>query len=708
MPQRSLAVSPAEVIDVDSLPENPSKTSLPPKSTSKWILPPPPPRKPDVTGPNPDVHALFSHYNEKHFSSKLTNVYVEFSTRMTLCAGTCTYRGPVGGCRIALSEPLLKLRPSSDLRSTLLHEMIHAHLFNKGISRDGPDGHGPLFMDMANRINAVEPSDIRITPYHTFNSEVEHYRTHHWKCSSCAMLIKRAMNRKPGPYDIFWEKHKHNCGGTFVKIREPPKKEKPPSAPKRRAIAVDKKASREKRETEAVPKGVMLTFRIDDMLGSKPDQSTTVHVDCPVCGVAVSKQSLNRHLDQCLSADFTNDVIEVDVTQAPNVTKGKENYPSPILAKPPKRSATPSHVDLTHSEPSLRILDNKQPSVSRGTTRVSIPSSEDTVEPDHRKTIPRARNQRASIVSATNPRGKGDSVTQESYINFAINPRAFDAKKTRQLVDFLEPIEVKPPVAKKPKKSFAEILSPVMQGEKAIECDRLEKTGIRPLKMKTVADDDLSFVSIARRLGVAHTDVFQTLRDKCRVDSDGCLVVPDDFENIVMSAKRGSGLVDVNRPDSVRRQARGTNAVSAVREQPDIAMPTKRGSGHVDANHPDNSLRRTREASAASLVREKQSRGEKIGNCPVCDKLVLRSQLEAHVNECLDGSNLKDVFFSQNSREHEQAKDSASGAGRNAGESSSDVPGSANCPICNSVIMRPQLEAHVNACLMSAGLDDAF
>lgn len=85
---------------------------------------------------------------------------------MTLCGGVCEWR-PGGGCRIKLSEPLLKasagcgamwagcgpqlpcplvsspagphstctpllplplqLRPSSDLKMVLLHEMIHAH-----------------------------------------------------------------------------------------------------------------------------------------------------------------------------------------------------------------------------------------------------------------------------------------------------------------------------------------------------------------------------------------------------------------------------------------------------------------------------------------------------------------------------------------------------------------------------------------------------
>ena len=79
-----------------------------------------------------------------------------------------------GHCRIALSEPLLKLRPATDLKSTLLHEMVHAALFLRGISRDGPAGHDPLFCAFSSRINDAERgTGIRVTAYHSFTDEVE-------------------------------------------------------------------------------------------------------------------------------------------------------------------------------------------------------------------------------------------------------------------------------------------------------------------------------------------------------------------------------------------------------------------------------------------------------------------------------------------------------------------------------------------------------
>jgi len=86
----------------------------------------------------PDVFNLFSIYNEVYFQGILGPVSVEWSTRMTVCAGLCEFRSQ-GGCKIKLSEPLLKFRPLEDMLNTLLHEMIHAYLFLTGgnMDRDG-------------------------------------------------------------------------------------------------------------------------------------------------------------------------------------------------------------------------------------------------------------------------------------------------------------------------------------------------------------------------------------------------------------------------------------------------------------------------------------------------------------------------------------------------------------------------------------------
>jgi hypothetical protein len=159
---------------------------------------------------------------------------------MTACGGTCEYR-PRGGCRIKLSEPLLKFRPLSDIKNVLLHEMIHALLFLTNKRDNSPDGHGDLFKAKATEINKSTILDIErpaegynITITHSMFAEVEHYRQHHWKCVKCGDVIKRAMNRKPQEADCLtrqgaackdikcrYHMHIKFCGGEYEKIREP-------------------------------------------------------------------------------------------------------------------------------------------------------------------------------------------------------------------------------------------------------------------------------------------------------------------------------------------------------------------------------------------------------------------------------------------------------------------------------------------------------
>ncbi|DAZ93063.1 TPA: hypothetical protein N0F65_009737 [Lagenidium giganteum] len=176
--------------------------------------------------PNPDIHALFLEYNDMFFDGKLCGCEVKWSSRMTLCAGICSFQPRSGFCSIRLSAPLLKLRPRSDLINTLLHEMIHAFVFVSSPVRDHDD-HGPIFQSHMTRINAVARTNI--TVFHTFHQEVDSYRLHWWQCDGkCRSqrpyfgLVKRSMNRAPGPSDRWWADHQKNCGGTYTKIKEPP------------------------------------------------------------------------------------------------------------------------------------------------------------------------------------------------------------------------------------------------------------------------------------------------------------------------------------------------------------------------------------------------------------------------------------------------------------------------------------------------------
>ncbi|XP_063378605.1 DNA-dependent metalloprotease SPRTN [Cydia fagiglandana] len=185
----------------------------------------------ELIDPTPNVHALFIQFDRTFFWAKLASrAVVRWSKRMYSCAGVCSYEGRGGLCDIALSEPLLKLRPRKDLVETLLHEMIHAFLFITQRDQDR-DGHGPNFKEHMYRINKA--AGINISIYHDFHDEVKLYQTHWWRCNGPCQyrkpyfgIVRRTMNSAPGPRDQWWEQHQRSCGGTFIKIKEPEKKTK--------------------------------------------------------------------------------------------------------------------------------------------------------------------------------------------------------------------------------------------------------------------------------------------------------------------------------------------------------------------------------------------------------------------------------------------------------------------------------------------------
>lgn len=227
----------------------------------------------ELIDPHPDIHALFSEYDTKFFYGKLKGVEVKWSPRMTLCAGVCSYEGRGGLCSVRLSVPLLKLRPRKDLVETLLHEMIHAYLFVTHNNKDR-DGHGPEFLSHMTRIN--KETGTKITVYHSFHDEVDLYRQHWWKCDGPCKnrrpyfgVLKRARNKAPGPKDNWWAEHQANCGGKFMKIKEPenygkkkPVKRKAPNASEskestsdiRSFLKNDLSGSGSSRSTKSLPK----------------------------------------------------------------------------------------------------------------------------------------------------------------------------------------------------------------------------------------------------------------------------------------------------------------------------------------------------------------------------------------------------------------------------------------------------------------------
>lgn len=181
----------------------------------------------ELIDPTPNIHTLFVQFNARYFWNMLLPVEVKWSNRMTMCAGVCSFHPRNQQCIITLSAPLLKLRPRKDLVETLLHEMIHGYLFLTNNNRDR-DGHGPEFHKHMYRIN--KEAGTHISVYHDFHDEVKLYQQHWWRCDGPCQkrspyfgMVRRAMNRAPGPNDNWWSMHQQTCGGKFVKVREPEK-----------------------------------------------------------------------------------------------------------------------------------------------------------------------------------------------------------------------------------------------------------------------------------------------------------------------------------------------------------------------------------------------------------------------------------------------------------------------------------------------------
>ena len=182
------------------------------------------------------------------FFDVLDACQLKWSKRMTLCAGTCQYSS-LNSCTITLSQPLLQYRSNNEIKETLIHEMIHAYLFLTDPSAcKESGGHGKEFQQLMEFINGI--TGLSITVYHSFHEEVDQMRVHIWKCDGKCVenapyfgMVKRAMNRAPGPTDNWWGKHQRECGGKFIKIDGPEFRE---GAEKKKEKNVKKKKNNRK------------------------------------------------------------------------------------------------------------------------------------------------------------------------------------------------------------------------------------------------------------------------------------------------------------------------------------------------------------------------------------------------------------------------------------------------------------------------------
>ncbi|ROT68455.1 putative sprT-like domain-containing protein Spartan [Penaeus vannamei] len=245
---------------------------------------------------DPKVLSLFNEFNKKYFWGKLDKVKVTWSPRMTLCAGKTAYkvRGrSFSSCTIRLSQPLLTQRPHSDTVNTLLHEMIHAYLHvTQGLNYR--DSHGPEFRKHMKRINILHGS--KITIYHNFHREVNKFRIHVYRCDGPCVsrrpfygVLRRAIERPPGPTDRWWQRHAKECGGTFHKIEV--------------VLAAEMKLHLQYCIDSDDEDDESFDDRNNKVSEGRDfeDKPRPGIVSCPSCMERVREEQIQEHLDQCLT-----------------------------------------------------------------------------------------------------------------------------------------------------------------------------------------------------------------------------------------------------------------------------------------------------------------------------------------------------------------------------------------------------------------------
>ena len=170
-----------------------------------------------------DIYTYFQIYNEIFFENLLGAVTLKWSKKMTSCAGVFSIYKNIPS--IHLSEPLLKFRSITEIKETLLHEMIHAYCHFKSYDMsDDLSGHGKHFKIKMKEINKI--TGFNITVYHNFIDEVEYYTKYVWRCNGKCRneppffgYVKRQVNRPPQKADKWWDEHEKKCGGTFERIK---------------------------------------------------------------------------------------------------------------------------------------------------------------------------------------------------------------------------------------------------------------------------------------------------------------------------------------------------------------------------------------------------------------------------------------------------------------------------------------------------------
>jgi hypothetical protein len=161
---------------------------------------------------------------------------------------------------------------------------------------------------------------------------------HVWKCERCSQQIRRTANRDPNrpssSSDFEYYHHHQSCGGSFIKIAEPPKVVK--STPKK--------------------SGTQKTM--DKYLkASPPDEKLNEEVECPLCKMKFDRENsvtLGIHVNVCLDSLYT-----VPSQQSSQNSTPKQRKSSSLPLKR-KLELTKHHIKEESKIPRLSLLFDKE------------------------------------------------------------------------------------------------------------------------------------------------------------------------------------------------------------------------------------------------------------------------------------------------------------------------------------------------------------
>ena len=137
-----------------------------------------------------ELNKLYDRLNWQWWGGGLPKVPVRWSDRMHAVAGKYWVSNQGSGIVLSLAY---HTRHPEEVLGTLLHEMIHAWMHEKGTLRPGAI-HGPIFKTEADRVGA--PLDCR-----RYSGMHRPYR-YEWECPCCKRRSRSRIRAKTGLADL--------------------------------------------------------------------------------------------------------------------------------------------------------------------------------------------------------------------------------------------------------------------------------------------------------------------------------------------------------------------------------------------------------------------------------------------------------------------------------------------------------------------------